>query len=420
MSLLLESEAQFKSRAKEVGLSDQVIDDLVHANAGTLSKLAFCVGQPGQPIASQDVDTFLQGALGRPPVIAENNAVRRLAFEDQTLLVASLRQIVDQKEEGAPKRIGTVERETRMAAIRVELAGIMISDENEPSHALLEKACQIFETNTLRYLEPAVCTSRSQEVQGGTKTKELAFEGGSLIVKDKDDKLVAPTSSELQFLNAMTRRGVSMKFARLMTFEQHTMWTSFLLQALQREPPPGYSKPGLHQLMLSDKAAFTKLASTMSSVRSKDDGSSQLGERLLELRSDPLITLHLAPGTFGQTCDCTAFKSACSSLCTTSTRFPISGWERKRERRQKGQEASFAQSLAQQVASYGKWRPTLLCLQHWWVRWGKRWRTSCKRMALLCRAKVFATPFAEQPCQKEFVTVFKRLGRLFVESALHD
>ena len=295
MSLLLESEAQFKSRAKEVGLSDQVIDDFVHANAGTLSKLAFCVGQPGQPIASQDVDTFLQGALGRPPVIAENNAVRRLAFEDQTLLVASLRQIVDQKEEGAPKRIGTVERETRMAAIRVELAGIMISDENEPSHALLEKACQIFETNTLRYLEPAVCTSRSQEVQGGTKTKELAFEGGSLIVKDKDDKLVAPTSSELQFLNAMTRRGVSMKFARLMTFEQHTMWTSFLLQALQREPPPGYSKPGLHQLMLSDKAAFTKLASTMSSVRSKDDGSSQLGERLLELRSDPLITLHLAP-----------------------------------------------------------------------------------------------------------------------------
>ncbi|CAL1140183.1 unnamed protein product [Cladocopium goreaui] len=209
--------------------------------------------------AMPDVDTFLQGALGRPPVIAENNAVRRLAFEDQTLLVASLRQIVDQKEEGAPKRIGTAERETRMAAIRVDLAGIMISDENEPSHALLEKACQIFETNTLRYLEPAVCTSRSQEVQGRTKTKELAFEGGSLIVKDKDDKLVAPTSSELQFLNAMTRRGVSMKFARLMTFEQHTMWTSFLLQALQREPPPGYSKPGLHQLMLSDKAAFTKL-----------------------------------------------------------------------------------------------------------------------------------------------------------------
>ena len=57
---------------------------------------------------------------------------------------------------------------------------------------------------------------------GGTKTKELAFEGGSLIVKDKDDKLVAPTVSELQFLSAMTRRGIAFKFARLMTYEQHS------------------------------------------------------------------------------------------------------------------------------------------------------------------------------------------------------
>ena len=104
---------------------------------------------------------------------------------------------MDQKDDGAPKRIGTAERETRMQAIRKELAGVMITDENEPSHALLEKACQVFETNTLCYLEPSSCTSRSQEVQGGTKTKELAFEGGSLIVKDKYDKLIAPTASEL-------------------------------------------------------------------------------------------------------------------------------------------------------------------------------------------------------------------------------
>ena len=59
MSLLLESEAQFSSRAREVGLSEQVVNSLRQAGAGTLSKLAFSVGQPGQPISSQDVDTFL-------------------------------------------------------------------------------------------------------------------------------------------------------------------------------------------------------------------------------------------------------------------------------------------------------------------------------------------------------------------------
>ena len=59
MSLLLESEAQFASRAKEVGLSEQVINDLKAAGAGTLSKLAFSVGQPGVPISSQEVDAYL-------------------------------------------------------------------------------------------------------------------------------------------------------------------------------------------------------------------------------------------------------------------------------------------------------------------------------------------------------------------------
>ena len=107
------------------------------------------------------------------------------------------------------------ERETRMNAIRAELGGLCLADDYEPSHLLLEKACQIQESNTLKYIDPASCTSRSQEVQGSTKTKELAFEGGTLVIKDKDDKLVAPTSSEIQFLQAMTRRGIAFKFASL-------------------------------------------------------------------------------------------------------------------------------------------------------------------------------------------------------------
>ena len=295
MSLLLDSEAQFAARAREIGLTTAVVDSLRDAGVNHLSALAFAVGQPGQPLAIAEVDTFLQGALGRAATIAENTAIRRLAFEAQTLITASLRQIVEARDDGAPKKIGAAERETRMAAIKTELAGLSICDDNEPSHLLLEKACQIGETNTLKYLEPSSCTSRSQEVQGSSKTKELSFEGGALVIKDKDDKLIAPTSSEMQFLFAMTRRGVAFKFARLMTFEQHSTWTNFLIQAMQRDPPPGYCKPSLHQVMLCDKAAFTRLASSMGSVRQAPDGTFPLGLRLLELRSDPTIALHLVP-----------------------------------------------------------------------------------------------------------------------------
>lgn len=47
--------------------------------------------------------------------------------------------------------------------------------------------------------------------------------------------------------------------------------------------------------MLCDKAAVTRLARTMGQVRVLPDGTFPLGVALLALRSDPMITLHLAP-----------------------------------------------------------------------------------------------------------------------------
>ena len=110
MSLLLESEAQFTARAREIGLSNETVQAVKDAGANTLSTLAFAVGQPGQPIATQEADNFLRAALGRDPTLAESNGIRRLAFEAQTLLVASLRQVVEHRDDGAPKRIGAAER----------------------------------------------------------------------------------------------------------------------------------------------------------------------------------------------------------------------------------------------------------------------------------------------------------------------
>ena len=153
MATLLDSEAQFEARALEIGLAQAVVDLIKAAGVNTLSRLAFAVGQPGQAIVPNDVDAFLQTSLGRPATLAESAGVRRLAFEAQTFLVASLRQVVEQRDDGIPKKIGAAERETRMRTLRTELTGLDIQDELEPSHALLERACQINETNNLKYIE---------------------------------------------------------------------------------------------------------------------------------------------------------------------------------------------------------------------------------------------------------------------------
>ena len=81
-------------------------DALKAAGVRNLSNLAFTVGQPGQPLADNVVTNFLQTALGRAPSLQEVSSIKRLAFEAQTLLVATLRQQVEQKEDGEPRKIG--------------------------------------------------------------------------------------------------------------------------------------------------------------------------------------------------------------------------------------------------------------------------------------------------------------------------
>ena len=81
---------------------------LAVAQVDNLSKLAFVIGQPGQPIQNQDVTDFLQRALGRVPTLAETSALKRLGFEAHTYLVATLRQQIDHSDDSQPRKVAFV------------------------------------------------------------------------------------------------------------------------------------------------------------------------------------------------------------------------------------------------------------------------------------------------------------------------
>eukprot|EP00435_Cladocopium_sp_Y103_P060549 s295_g22.t1 len=280
---------------RDAGLNATFVESLKRHGVRTLGQLAFAVGQPGQPIQDNSVEQLVQNALGRAPSLQETACVKRAAFEAQTYLTATLRQAVDRSEDSLPRKIPFAERQTRMEALKLGLAGLSISGEHEPAHCLLDRACGMYEANSLKYLDLASCVSRSLESQGTTRNRELTLEKGSLVMKNNDDKLQSATDSEIKVHYAMVRRGLTFQFAKLMSYNQHTEWETFLFEALHREPPPGYSRPSLTQLLQCDKAAFSRLASTLSSIRQRDDGSYPLGSELLDLRSDPMIALYLAP-----------------------------------------------------------------------------------------------------------------------------
>ena len=294
MSTLIDSAAHFEGRLQELGLTPLVVNAIKTHGVSRLSQLAFAVGQPGQPLADDVIGAFLQGALTRPPALNETSAIKRAAFEAQTYLIATLRQNVERGDE-APHKIAYAERTSRMEALRGALAGVSITGEHDPAHCLLDKACQMYETNTLKHLDLASCVSRTLEVQGTTKNRELTFEKGSLVLRNQDDKLTSAPDSEIKVHYAMIRRGLAFQFARLMSHSQHCQWETFLFESLHRDTPPGYSRPTLSQLMQCDKAAFGRLSSTLQNIRQAADGSYPLGEALLNLRTDPNITLFLAP-----------------------------------------------------------------------------------------------------------------------------
>ena len=131
------------------------------------------------------------------PTLAETTALKRLGFEAHTFLVATLRQQIDQSDDTQPRRVAIAERNQRMDSLRQDLRGIEISGELEPSHGLLDKCCAIYDSNSIKWLEPSVCISRSMEVQGTPKSRELTLEKGSLILKS-DDKMTCATDSEIK------------------------------------------------------------------------------------------------------------------------------------------------------------------------------------------------------------------------------
>ena len=299
MSSLIDSSAQFESQLHDTGVSLPLVTSLKTHGVRTPAQLAFAVGQPGQPIADTAIETLVQAAAGRSPTLNETAILKRVAFEAQTYLTATLRQAVDRTDD-APRRIPMAERSTRMEALRTNLGGISIQGELEPAHCVLDKMCAMFEANSLKHMELAACISRPFEIQNtSNKNKELTLEKGSLVIKASEGPQSA-TDSEIKAHYAFVRRGIAFQFARLMSYNQHAQWESFLFEALHREPPPHFSRPSLAQLLQCDRVAFSRLGSNLTAIRQKDDGTYPLGIALLELRSDPLIALHLMPTSRSQ------------------------------------------------------------------------------------------------------------------------
>lgn len=88
---------------------------------------------------------------------------------------------------------------------------------------------------------------------------QLEIEADKLVVREKDETPHETAHSALQVKSAMERRGVALYFADLVTYSAYIRYIATLFNHLHRDPPPGYSRRSVSQLVNADKLVWAKL-----------------------------------------------------------------------------------------------------------------------------------------------------------------
>ncbi len=260
MAALIDSEAQFTQRCKDVKLSANTIRDLNAAGITSLGILAYSHGQPGQALSDAAFDTWIRGAISAGISLADSSGVKRLLFEAHTLVLASLKEQISSPDAHLTRRVPQSERESKMENIKATLVGLNIEGPTEPGHALLDACAQMYHANEVKYLPPERCISRLHEVTHSKQpTKQIELESEKLVVREKQETPHEAAHSALQVKEALERRGIGLVFADISSHTVYTRYLSQLFSHLHRDPPAGYARCTVSQLVQADRLVWGKL-----------------------------------------------------------------------------------------------------------------------------------------------------------------
>ena len=278
----VDSHAVFKSRATAIGISDEVIELLKDCGLATMGKLAFASSYvPGSSDDAPFLD-LIKKALKRDPTISEMAGIRRIFNESYAAASLEMKSLVEQTEEAPVRKLAAAERSERFREQQQRLKGIKIRGQQEPGDALVDLAVGIYEGDRLRHIPWDLCVSREHEILTSSKKDPmLSFDSnGTLKISKKDSISPCDVTSELHVKYCLTRRGLAMEQANLLSYENHDAWCEMLFHRRMTEPPPGYSKVTFKQLQLADAKLFVVLGeATRSGIKINAAGKRPCDEK---------------------------------------------------------------------------------------------------------------------------------------------
>ena len=296
MSSIVDSEAQFDLRLEQVNVPEPLRVAVRNAGIHTIAALAYAHGQPGQPINEEAFSLWVR-RLEPTVTVGGLAALKRLLFESQTQLLATLKDQITNPEAVTARKVPQAERESRLANLRRRLSGVLIEGHSEPSHHLLDLATQMYDLNILKWIPLEKCYSRLAELTnpGKNHSKLLEVESSKIVVKDKESDYEANVQSSYQALEALKRRGLALDFAGIMTFTKHDKYVQMLFAHLNRDPPAGYNRCSVSQIIAADKAAWALLIEQNVKPRPDLAGVFALDSKLEEALKSYEVSFTLLP-----------------------------------------------------------------------------------------------------------------------------
>ena len=296
MTSIVDSEAQFDLRLDQVKVPSALKLALRNSGITTISTLAYAHWQPGQPISNDEFAGWVR-QLDPGATVGGVAALKRLLFESQTQLLALLKEQVTNPDPVTARRVPQAEREARLENLRNRLTGVLIEGHSEPCYSLLDLATQMYDQNILKYVPLEKCFSRLTELSVSNKlqTKLLEVEASKIIVRDREHDHEAPVQSSYQALETLKRRGLAFDFAGIMSFSRHDRYVQLLFSHLNREPPAGYNRCSVSQLLAADRAAWSHLIEVNTKPRPDAAGVLALDSKLEESLKTYEVSFTLLP-----------------------------------------------------------------------------------------------------------------------------
>ena len=282
-----DSQAVFASRAREIGLTQAVLDSLVREGLDTMASFAFCCNYSPGAGDDKPFTVLMEKILTRAPTVKEMSGLRRLFNEAYASVASEMKNQVEAADDGAIRKLAPAERAQRLRAQQARLLGLNLKGPYEPSDSLVDRANSLYESGRLAYVEWTACTSRDHEIATGSKKNPgvTMDSSGVLRMSKKEGYDPASTSNEIQIRYCLVRRGLALEQANLLSYANHDRLTEKLMQYRLEDPPPGFARISLQQLEAADKRFWQVIAEA-----TRDGIKTTVAGRPLDLKFEACLT----------------------------------------------------------------------------------------------------------------------------------